>query len=105
MSYEGYTQVLCKNGHLSCYDCRDDESPVCAFGRFESPQQWQCRCGASIAWWNDVDDTNCDSYGKVDLEIATDAVVCECPHCKNKHYSSEETYKIPPEGAGHHVKD
>ena len=48
MSFEGYYQILCKKGHLSTLDVYDD---------FEE-KQWECRCGAKVAWVNMVDTTN-----------------------------------------------
>lgn len=58
MSYEGYVQVICKNGHLDhCPDdCLYDEDEPCEY------------CGAEIVWRNHVDDTNCEDYGYIDMD-------------------------------------
>lgn len=46
MSYEGYTEFLCKEGHYFCMDCCDDGVTRCP------------RCGATVAYTNSVDQTN-----------------------------------------------
>lgn len=57
MSFEGWYQLLCKNGHESSEDC------------YYHPDygDWKCPvCGAELAWSNLVDITNgsyCDCYG------------------------------------------
>lgn len=53
MSFEGYTQSLCANGHLSTYEVWDDweKCAIC-----HSTQQ---------VWSNIVDDTNSEEYGIV----------------------------------------
>lgn len=71
MSFEGYYQVLCKNGHYwedaYCYHVHspgEEPCPAC------DPEEWRCDdCGAKRAWINTVDDTNCDDYGKVELTV------------------------------------
>lgn len=57
MSYEGYTQILCKNGHLSSENAHVERSMK------ECPV-----CKAGLVWWNAVDDTNCDAVGRVDMK-------------------------------------
>ena len=85
MSFEGYYQILCKKGHLSTLDVYDD---------FEE-KQWECRCGAKVAWVNMVDTTN-GSFedgkridGAVDLKVK---LVTKCDHCDTV---LETTYEIP----------
>ena len=51
MSYEGHVQHICANGHRFDTDCRDTET--------------KCDCGAASAFHNDVDDTNCESWGVI----------------------------------------
>jgi len=100
MSYEGFTQYLCKNGHYSVRDAYDDFD----FGENE----WKCKyCAEPAAWWNMVDQTNgsFDDDGKridnaVELEIVQEHV-CVC-QCGNKHFSAPTIYKTPPHGVGHH---
>ncbi|TXH11681.1 MAG: hypothetical protein E6R04_01130 [Spirochaetes bacterium] len=57
MSYEGYSQCICVNGHFTNISESYGERlkcPVCSRTKF--------------AWVNEVDETNCDSYGYVDPE-------------------------------------
>lgn len=56
MSYEGYVQALCVNGHYSTYDCYDFCSSHRCFV-----------CTAPLAWVNDVDQTNCEDEGYLDM--------------------------------------
>jgi hypothetical protein len=88
MSFEGYNQVLCKNGHLSNLDAFFEENA------------FKCTCGAGIAWSNLVDETNCESYGLISEKemrkfLVSDATVCSCEHCGNKHNATEAVYRIP----------
>jgi hypothetical protein len=94
MSYEGYVQHLCKNGHARNSD---------AYDSFEK-EEYKCdACGAGLAWENHVDVTN-GSFdmdgtridGFVELEVDKPAEVCTCDKCKNSHIIKEATYKIPP---------
>lgn len=90
MSWEGYNQVLCKNGHN--YDTSADIDL----------KKWTCPfCKKKCAWWNIVDTTN-GSYdngeridGYVELKEETEAVNCKCFQCGNMHISKPATYKIP----------
>jgi len=56
MSYEGYDQYLCGNGHYWIQDCNNDneECPVCK-GKF--------------VWRNGVNETNFDGWGYIDMEM------------------------------------
>jgi hypothetical protein len=101
MSFEGYYQILCARGHEGAEDQYTDPLPeICD----------EDNCSAKIVWWNLVDQTNgsldenCTRIdGYVELEIAIPAVPCTCK-CGHLHYLSNNTFKIPPEGIGHHVK-
>lgn len=93
MSYEGYDQVLCENGHYHTYDCWE----------FWKPKGWVCHCGAKAAWSNSVNVTN-GSFdgderidGYVELEVKDQ---CKCPTCG---HVTERVYKIPEKG-GHRVQ-
>jgi len=89
MSYEGYTQKICKNGHEWEEDCWADEfshrCPIC-----------QERC----VWWNMIDltngsfdeETNERIDGYVDLKVK-DRKKCEC--CGSV---LETIYEIPKKG-------
>jgi DNA-directed RNA polymerase subunit RPC12/RpoP len=49
MSYSGNEHLLCKNGHLSIYDCYDAPDT----------REWKCStCGEKCVWWNAVNYTN-----------------------------------------------
>jgi RNA polymerase subunit RPABC4/transcription elongation factor Spt4 len=91
MSYEGYIQYLCENGHLSLKDCYEDDIQICPI------------CKAKIVWWNMVNTTN-GSFseegeridGYIELKIKTQKI---CDKCNSV---LETTYKIPQNG-GHKV--
>ncbi len=102
MGYSGYTQVLCKDGHLYNYDCYDPNCPL----NYEDSDSWHCpECGSRCVWHNDVDQTN-DDGNPVLLWLLTPAVKCECPICGDTHTKHSATYKIPDALAGgwHHPK-
>ena len=85
MSFEGYYQRLCKNGHSMDVDCyMENDEDRCAI------------CGAEIVWANLVDETNGshDEEGRridgcVKLKIKSQK---KCEHCGS---ILETTYKIP----------
>ena len=101
MSYEGFSQYLCKEGHYWTADAYegyfdDDYSPTCP------------KCGLKAVWENGVDITNGsfdkDEDGKevridgyVELEEKTRK---ECDKC---HSLLELTFEIP-KGKGRKVK-
>lgn len=93
MSFEGYYQRLCKNGHLSCEDVymSDNEN------------YWRCsNCKEPLAWWNLVDQTNEPDEGKIELEEKEPATACQC-HCGHIHVAVAKTYRIP-DNVGHPFK-
>lgn len=135
MSYEGYDQVLCKNGHYFTFDCY---SAPDYFGQDGDP--WVCtKCGEKAVWWNGVDETNgiyCSEFilkagicnktaqavcgktqvrkcqalggridGRIDLEVDKPAEYSTCKHCGCTKEVSAPTYKIPTDGRGHHIAD
>lgn len=66
MSFEGYFQVLCGNGHYHEFDAYEWDR---WYGG-EMKESWKCNalikdepCYASVREENLVDDTNCDSWG------------------------------------------
>lgn len=90
MSYEGYDQVLCENGHYYTYDCYE----------FWEAVGWACPiCGAKAAWSNMVDNTN-GSYDEETNERIDGYVVLQmkeetwCKHCGS---ILERRYKMPTE--------
>jgi hypothetical protein len=93
MSYEGYDQVLCENGHYHTYDCWE----------FWNDERWSCStCGAKAAWSNMVDVTNGSyEYDEWGEELRIDGYVelhileeCRCEHCGS---ILERRFKIPTE--------
>lgn len=91
MSFEGYYQLICENGHYyqeGLYG--EEDNALCSI------------CGAKAVWWNLVDITNGshDEDGKqidgyVNLKVK-DKKVCE--HCNS---TLELIYEIPKIGVGH----
>lgn len=100
MSYEGFMQVLCENGH---YSHEDDGCPM-----FWKRNDYVCHalingevCGSTkYAWSNPVDETNGadpdtgDCPGYIHLEIKTPAVKKTC-NMGHDHLISHAVYHIP----------
>lgn len=87
MSYEGYVQFICKNGHYN-------KQPEAHDG-----DQAPCHCGTGYVWENRVNDTNCDAFGVIPdhvmrMFIVTDEILEEC-NLGHKHVMSEATYTAP----------
>lgn len=88
MSYEGYEQVLCKNGHL-------EQIPAPWWSN-----EYKCHCGEGVMFTNSVDDTNCDSYGII-LEEGWKSLLIEeektetCSHCNHTKLVSHARYRKP----------
>ena len=78
MSYEGYSQYLCKKGHYWEEDClySDYEEVICP------------HCGGKPVWENMVDTTN-DAGNPVKLKKLSEE---RCPCCG---VVKETIYKIP----------
>ena len=90
MSYEGFTQALCTNGHYQECDCHDDPADPCP------------ECGAAIVWRNEVDVTNgswdddgnrIDGY--IEMRVANTPVMCTCDKCGRVHTTGAVRYVIP----------
>lgn len=62
MSYEGYVQVFCVNGHIYEEDRHDPD------GSTGKPNKVCVYCAGDIYHVNMVDDTNCDEGGKIDVK-------------------------------------
>lgn len=83
VSFEGYDQCICEKGHL-----------------FTTPHWGDrvCECGAFTAFFNSVDDTNCDQYGTI---IDWSSLLIEgektetCPCCKHTKTVDQARYRIP----------
>lgn len=129
MSFEGYYQILCRNGHIASADCYDyprftiERKGVQIendFDRIWDEPIWKCPvCGELAAWWNLVDVTNgsycneCDGSGckwcidgfidgHVELELKEPNEYCVCDKCGNSHVVKLQTYHIPKK-LGHRV--
>lgn len=98
MSYEGYSQFLCKNGHHWTRDCY--ELPQI----YEEEVKQKCpKCGEEEVWENMVNETN-GTYdddgeridGYVELKIKSE-ISGRCSACGEKHVC-EVTYDIPEDG-------
>jgi hypothetical protein len=81
MSYEGYSQCICENGHL-----------FIGGGSDGCP-----KCFADVAWYNMVDDTNGDSVGIIQdfspvLVEPAEIQVCNLGH---SHVTKEAKYRVP----------
>jgi len=95
MSYEGYSQLLCKKGHNWNVDC--NEMPQ----EYEEIRDVNCpRCGERAIWENMVNLTN-GSYDDNGVRIDNFVELKEkskisgvCSTCGKKHIC-ETTYKIP----------
>ena len=91
MSYEGFSQVLCSNGHLRVFDCWNDNGSLDELGK--------CDCGASFVYRNMVDETNgiIEDEPKTmsrEFEIQTPEELLNC-NLGHTHVIREVTYKIP----------
>lgn len=97
MSWEGYEQVICKNGHYYNRNCMfgANEPEFCPY------------CSEEDAWRNIVDITN-GSFdvnpitgeaeridGYIELEIDKPEETQQCSCCGHVRVIKEATYKIP----------
>jgi hypothetical protein len=90
MSYEGYEQVLCPNGHLWIEDALKamyEGYDLCSV------------CKAKPVWCNSVDQTNCDpeveKEMRVELVLRSPAEINTCKECGHSKLVKEQTYVIP----------
>jgi len=92
MSYEGYEQFLCKNGHHWTEDCNfADLGGKCPY------------CKEEIVWTNSVNLTNgsyeenerIDGYIEIEEYIKDPSEFCICPTCGNEHIIKTAIYVIP----------
>lgn len=91
MSYEGYVQGICQNGHLNRYAEHYGSEPyICP------------DCKSDLAWQNAVDQTNCDEWGFIPpsefaklLISAEKRQTCNLGH---QHVVHHAIYRRPKEG-------
>ena len=91
MSYEGYEEGLCENGHYHSWDCYGDPPATCdvAMGK-------DTVCGKELVWCNSVDQTNGDGEDqKAMLEVLEEAKTETCPTCHHTEVVAVIRYKIP----------
>lgn len=92
MSFEGYYQILCRNGHLSEEDVYSE-----SYNPYGVDKR-KCRhCGEFEVWRHLVDQTN-DEGEPVKLQIKKEAEICKCNKCDNEHTTTAPTYHIPKGG-------
>ena len=92
MSFEGFDQLLCDNGHLREFDIYlapdlNNEGNRCP------------NCAAVFVWRHTVDETNGyvlddPSTHRHPLEVATEQETKQC-NLGHSHVTVEATYKIP----------
>ena len=96
MSYEGYSQFLCKKGHYWTKDCNEldwtdrkdyPKCPIC-----KKKHIWENRVNVTNGSWDD-DGTRIDGYIKLKPKSETSGV---CSACGEKHIC-EKIYHIPKE--------
>ena len=99
MSCEGYYQILCANGHYWTADFYSELDPL--------EKTCVCKkCGARVAWYNNVDVTNGSYYthpdsGEVErVDGHVDLKVKEIKQCSKCLTCLEIVYYIP-EGEDH----
>ena len=88
MSYEGYEQFLCKNGHEIHRDAYAFKPEACPY------------CGEPFVWVFGVNQTNGVNYKTREglphkLSILEPAKICKCKECGNSHQVAPPRYKIP----------
>ena len=87
MSYEGYSQFLCKHGHYWTRDCNiidEFAKQLCPFGH---PAVWENMVDVTNGSFDDDGKTRIDGY--IELEIVH---IKECKHCGT---ITDVTYKVP----------
>jgi hypothetical protein len=86
VSYEGYVQTICENGHYGEHNDYDDLE-TCSV------------CGAPFAMYNCVDDTNCEQSGVIPQEVLDSFLVSpavkETCNLGHVHVTAPARYRAP----------
>jgi hypothetical protein len=91
MSYEGYEQHICKNGHY--FEVDANEALI--------GEEARCfTCKETSAWHNPVDETNYEQNGKIPYEVLHEKYlkepdICKCDKCGDQHLKTA-IFNIPP---------
>lgn len=94
MSYEGYEQYLCADGHYwtgDCWSAWDAEKPSCPY------------CKKPATFSNSVDQTNGPDVGRAVIEEVSPAKTCQCK-CGNRHETEPARYKVKTDDSGRPVR-
>jgi len=110
MSYEGYEQFLCPEGHLWTLDAFWYDYPSIETQNTQNGWPLCPDCKKLPVWKNSIDQTNgCDRLdekghhsdcqcGYVELELAEPVKDCVCQNCGSHHSKEPPRYKIPEKG-------
>lgn len=93
MSFEGYYQVLCHNGHLTELDVYAHDSG----GWHDNPEEWLCpSCDESEAWRRVIDTTNGPPSDNeyAPLIVLSEAIYDKC-NMGHTHMVKPAVYQIP----------
>jgi hypothetical protein len=87
MSFEGFYQLICEEGHRTGCDCYE----LCLACHI---------CGKAVIFQNLVDQTNGNEVGYITEEgfktlIKKEAVTETCSHCGHTKQEEPELYRIP----------
>jgi hypothetical protein len=86
MSFEGYFQLLCANGHYFTADAY----------YYDTHEDCPClACGAEVVWENLVDTTNVETEGYVKLTPTGEVDHVDCWYCEATGKLKEHKYTIP----------
>jgi len=93
MSYEGYSQFICKNGHYWTEDCyseaeiiKDNKCPIC-----KQSAVWRNMVDVTNGSFDDETGERIDGYVELKIKSETSGV---CSVCGKKHVC-ETIYEVP----------
>ena len=84
MSYEGYEEYICEDGHYYAH-----------WASYDGPEV--CHCGKPSVWNNPVDETNCDGFPFTieRLRVKDETELDTCDSCGHTKQTKEATYFVP----------